>query len=440
MMVRLLLLLGLGVAGVFAQPNLYGPVSTHLRAGDFAPEIVFTQILSQRSASPWTSESLSGQISVLVFYPDTSHNLQSVSRWNALVEKFAGKPIQFAWITGEKESTLLPWIEQHPVKGWVFYDPDGATGRAFGLEMPAAVIVGADRRIAGFDDSMLPESETLTAALAGRITTAPPELTPAALKAFAESGLVRLQAESPRMPRPDDYKPDFPPSYTVHISPAKSQDAGDFADGAFHSLQSVTLRTLISQLYEINPIRVRLSAALDNDKHYDVAIVLPDHESEESVDNRILQGVQDYFGVAAARQQVLSDVYVVTTAGGKPPTPVAHADDDSGFSGAQFGSVDFQTPDATLSPGGFQDWPKPVALDAVRGISVEGTLDEFCRMLEMGLDRPVVNETNMQGQYAFQLKSAAGAHNDFLDRLHGQFNLSITPAQRRVEVVTLTPR
>ncbi len=440
MMVRLLLLLGLGVAGMFAQPNLYGPVSTHLRAGDFAPEIVFTRILSQGSASAWTSESLSGQISVLVFYPGTSHNLQSVSRWNALVGQFAGKPIQFAWITGEKESTLLPWMEEHPVKGWVFYDPDGATGRAYGLEMPAAVIVGADRRIAGFDDSMLPESGTLTAALEGRITTAPPELTPAALKAFDESGMVRLQAESPRMPSPDDYKPDFPPSYTVHISPAKSQDAGDFADNTFHSFQSVTLRNLVSQLYEINPIRVRLPPALDNDEHYDVAIVLPDRESKESVNNRVLRGVQDYFAVIAARQEILSDVYVVTTAGGKPPTPVARPDDDSGLVGAQFGSVDFQTPNAALYPDVFPDWPKPVALDAVSGIAVEGTLDDFCHTLEMGLDRPVVNETNMQGQYAFQLKSAAGAHNDFLDRLRDQFNLSITPAQRRVEVVTLTPR
>ncbi len=440
MMVRLLLLLTLGVAGMFAQPNLYGPVSTHLRAGDFAPEIAFTRILSQGGASPWTSESLSGQITVLVFYPDTSHNLQSVSRWNALVGQFAGKPIQFAWITGEKESSLLPWLEQHPVKGWVFHDPDGATRRAYGLEMPAAVIVGADRRVAGFDGSMLPESETLTAALAGRITTAPPELTPAALRAFDESGLVRLQAESPRMPSPDDYKPDFAPSYTVHISPAKSQEAGDFADSTFHSFQSVTLRNLISQLYEINPIRVRLPPALDNDKHYDVAIVLPDRESKESINNRILEGIQDYFAVVAVRQQVLSDVYVATTAGGKAPTPVAHSDDDSGLVGAQFGSVDFQTPDATLSPDGFRDWPKPVALDAVSGILLEGTLDDFCRMLETGLDRPVVNETNMKGEYAFQLKSAAGAHNDFLDRLRSQFNLSITPAQRRVEVVTLTPR
>jgi uncharacterized protein (TIGR03435 family) len=139
------------------------------------------------------------------------------------------------------------------------------------------------------------------------------------------------------MPRPDDYQPDFPPSHPVHTSPAKSKSGGDFADGAFHSLQSVTLRNLISQLYKVNPIRIHLPPALDDDKHYDVAIVLPDRESEESVNNRILQGIQDYFGVVSARQELLSDVYVVTAAGGNPPTPVARPDGDSSFWGVQLG-------------------------------------------------------------------------------------------------------
>jgi hypothetical protein len=105
------------VAGMFAQPDIYGPVSIHPKAGDFAPEIEFTRILSAGDASSWTAESLSGKVTVLVFYPDTSHNLQSVTRWNALAGAFAGKPIQFAWITGEKESSLLPWLQEHSIKG-----------------------------------------------------------------------------------------------------------------------------------------------------------------------------------------------------------------------------------------------------------------------------------------------------------------------------------
>jgi hypothetical protein len=42
-------------------------------------------------------------MTVLAFFPDTSHNIQSVTRWNALVAEFADKPIQFVWITGEKD-------------------------------------------------------------------------------------------------------------------------------------------------------------------------------------------------------------------------------------------------------------------------------------------------------------------------------------------------
>ncbi len=84
--------------------------------------------------------------------------------------------------------------------------------------------------------------------------------------------------------------------------------------------------------------------------------------------------------------------------------------------------------------------PKPVGISDIRGISLQGTLDEFCRALEHALDRPVVNETNLQGEYEFNVKAAAHGDNDFLERLHDQFNLSITPAQRRVQVVMLKPR
>ena len=74
-------------------------------------------------------------------------------------------------MTGEKEDTLLPWLEQHPVKGWVFYDPEGKTGAAYGLELPVGVLIGADRKLLGFDERIAASEETVSAALAGKITT-----------------------------------------------------------------------------------------------------------------------------------------------------------------------------------------------------------------------------------------------------------------------------
>jgi uncharacterized protein (TIGR03435 family) len=440
-LLRLLFVLPFVVANMFAQPNDFGPVSTHLKAGDFAPVIVFTRILNAADASSWTAESLSGKVTVLVFYPDTSHNLQSVSRWNALVGKFSSKPIQFVWITGEKESSLLPWLQEHSVKGWVLYDSDGATGRAYGLETAAAVIIGADRRIVGFDQPFVPEEATIRAVLEGRISTAPVEPTFAAIKAFAESGMVRLSAEPPGLFRPVEYKPDFPPSYTVHISPAKNDDSGDFSGDAYRNFQGFALKDVLADIYGINPIRIHLPASMDGDQRYNIALVLPKPESNESVHNRILQGIQEHFGVVTTREELLLDVYVVTTANGKPPTPLARSDDDQSFGGFSSSSlVEVHTPPAVGNPDDFPDPRKPIALGDIRGISLEGTLDDFCRTLEHQLDRPVVNETNMKGEYEFRLQLADGAGDDFLARLRDRYNLSITPAQRRVEIVTLKPR
>jgi hypothetical protein len=83
---------------------------------------------------------------------------------------------------------------------------------------------------------------------------------------------------------------------------------------------------------------------------------------------------------------------------------------------------------------------KPVSLAAIQAINLEGTIDEFCRTLEYGLDRPMVNETNLAGEFAFHLDAGSESENDFLERLRDQCNLGIAPEQRRVEVVILKPR
>jgi uncharacterized protein (TIGR03435 family) len=318
-----------------------------------------------------------------------------------------------------KGSSLLPWLQEHPIQGWVFHDPDRAAGRAYGMEIPAAVIIGADRRIIGFDEHRVPDKATLAAALEGR--------------------LLHLNAEPPRMPRADDHKPDFPPSYAVHISPAKTADGGDFSSNKFHNFQGVTLRHILAQVFDVNPVRILLPAALDDSKLYDVAIVLPETEPTESISNRIVQGIQDYFGVVVTREELLLDVYVVNTANGRPPAPLSRSDDDWG-GGASFGRVEIRTSHIEGGPNELPDVIKPASLDAIQAVSSEGTMDQFCGMLELGLDRPLLNETNLDGEYAIRMKAAAGSENDFLVRLRDQFNLSISLAQRRVQMVVLKPR
>lgn len=425
---------------MFGQIGIFGPVSAQLKAGDFAPEIVFKRVLNAGAAAPWSPANLAGHVTVLAFYPDTSHNLQSVSRWNSLVEQFADTPVQFAWITAEEESTLLPWLHEHPVKGWVFHDPDGATGRSYGMELPAGVIIGNDRGIVGFDQMIVPTARTLNAALEGRITTVPLKPGAAAFQAFVESSMVLLKAEPPRMLRPDDHRPDLSPSYTLHVSPAKGEGGGNFGGADFWSFQDFELKDLIAELYDINPVRIHLPTQLDDGKCYDFAIVLPEPESKENIYNRIRHGIEEHFRVTATHEERLLDVYVVTAPNGRPPAAKTRLDDELDLSWHRASSVEFQVSRVAGGPDEFADVPKAVSIDDIRGISLVGTMDEFCRTLERQLDRPVVNGTNLDGEFAFRVEASAGIDNDFLERLRVQLDLSVTPAQRRVQIVVLKPR
>jgi uncharacterized protein (TIGR03435 family) len=419
------------VPGALGQMGVYGSVTSHVKAGDRAPDIAFTKVLSAPVAGSWSQANLSGQLTVLAFMPDTSHNPQMVTLWNDVVEKFDGKPVQFVWITGEKESTLLPWLEEHPISGWVLLDSKGQTGNAYGMELPANVIVGTDRKIVGFYMGITETESLLEAVEDGRITTTRPDT--ATLKAFAESGKVHIDAEPQRMPRVDDHRPAFPPSTTIHVSISQSEDRGNFGGDDFWALKGYTLKEVVGELYDVNSIRLHLPASLDNNKHYDLALVLPEQESREKMKERMQQGLQDYFHVKVTRERRLVDVYVVNTVPDRRP-PAVEAQDHEGMrgSGIEFGGV-----------GGteeMQDGIKPQPIGAIRSLSIDGTADEFCHLLESVLDRPVVDETNLEGEFKFHVERSEGAENVFLERLRDELGLVIASGQRNVEILVFEPR
>jgi hypothetical protein len=47
----------------------------------------------------------------------------------------------------------------------------------------------------------------------------------------------------------------------------------------------------------------------------------------------------------------------------------------------------------------------------------------------------VVNETRLEGRFAFKVEAGNTARNDFLERLRDQLGLVVTPAQRNVEIL-----
>jgi uncharacterized protein (TIGR03435 family) len=429
----LLPLLAFVVPNAFGQIGLYGAVTIRLKAGDLAPDIRFTKVLSSPTGAEWRAENLTGQLTILIFYLNTSRNLQTITMWNSLVDTFAGKGVQFLFISGEKDSTLMPWLSVHPIKGWVFHDPDGQTGKAYGLDQPETVFIGADGKILGFGNMGFPPSEQeVNAARKGQITTTRP--TRLTMEAFLKSGKVLLNAEPQRMPHPDEHKPDLPPSYTLHVSPSRGEDRGDFSGDDFRVLRDHTLKEAIQSLYQVNPIRVYLPASLEDGTRYDFALVLPEREGWEKMNDRFKQGLQDHFHFAARRENRLVDVYVVTTvANHEPPALPRRVHEKMGGFG-MVSTVGFETAGGLDQPlGGI----RPLNIDAIRSVFFNGTTDELCYMLDGQLDRPVVNETNLEGEFDFRVESTKGPANDFLEHLRDQLGLVITQSQRNIEVLVI---
>ena len=422
-----------------SPPGFFGPVSARLRAGDVAPDLVFTRVLQPPGATSWNS-GLAGKTTVLAFFPLISRNPEVMRTWNAIVRRFAAKPMQFVMITSEKESTLLPWLAQHPLSGSVLYDTEGRTGRAYGLEMPDAVYIGADGKIIGFDRGFVPNERTLNALLEGRITTTRPSNDVASVEAFLASGLVPLEAEPPRMPRPQDNRPDFPPSHLLHVSPAKGEMGSSNSSGdGFWNLQGFTLKNLVAEIYEVSPNRIVLPATLDDGKRYDFALVLPEPRGREEMRPLMKQAIEDRFHIAANRESRLSNVYLVNAPNGAPPkTTVRRPADRAGFGMQSSSMMGFRTAGGTDDVMGEM---KPRSIDAIDSISIRNaTISEFCKTLESMLGRPVINATNLKGRYDLQVSAERGDQNDFLQILRSKLNLVVTPAQRNIDALVFLPR
>lgn len=420
------------------RPGVFGPVTVNLKAGDDAPNLEFKRVLHAPGAAQWSSANAFSQTMALVFLPQLSPNPEMVDLWNQVVERSAARAIQLVMITGERESTLLPWLAQHPVDGWVLYDPSGATGRAYGLEIPDIVYIGANRKIIGFSAAIVPQDDELDAVLEGRIRTEPVKPDPASLREFAKSGKVLLQAEPNRMFRLEDNKPAFPPSYEVHIAPSTAQGTTSTSAPDYWSLGGFELKSIIARAYGVDESRVDFRDAAAAGKRYDVALVLPKAEDNDAMMRRIQDALKKKFNLNIASEDQPMDVYVVTAPYG--PGPQLRPSDSMG--GSILASSNF------VLPKGQQPTPENMqaAMDrhvasggiAVGDISVfGGSIDAFCRQLESGLDRKVVNETHLTGGYDFKVVRGDRTRDEFFDMLREQLGLRITPEQRDVTMLVV---
>jgi uncharacterized protein (TIGR03435 family) len=72
---------------------------------------------------------------------------------------------------------------------------------------------------------------------------------------------------------------------------------------------------------------------------------------------------------------------------------------------------------------------------AINSISASLTMEQLCRLLEGGHDRPIVDETGLTAAYEINVHSEAVSTREFLAVLCDALGLSVTPGRRDVEIL-----
>jgi uncharacterized protein (TIGR03435 family) len=423
------------VVGVFGQ----NPVS--VKAGDPAPDIVWTRIL--RSAEPPEPGpgSFVGQVTVLVFFPNVSANESLVSRWNELVAKFADQPVSFVWVASEQEP-LDRWLEKHLVSGWLLLEATWDTARAYGMEMPGGVIIDINGRIAGFT-FMIPTEREIKAVQEGRVLAIKGDADDSQMNAILAEQAVRLDAEPHRWPLPEA-KPDIPPSYEVHISPSDTRGTAS-SEGTDHFVnRGFGVRAVISKVYERDPSRIVLPAPLDDEERYDFVLVPPREMEQSAVYRLVQQGIERHFRVSMTVESRLMDVYAMTALEGKTPAPKTDEESRGG------GSIGWSGPEyVEIVPG---DGTPPtiemlremastlsLASSGIVNISADNsTMDNIRLALEQGLNCPILDETNLKGTYDIAVQGARST-DEFLWMLRDRAGIVLTRGQRDIEMLVVKP-
>jgi hypothetical protein len=114
-------------------------------------------------------------------------------------------------------------------------------------------------------------------------------------------------------PRFDAYRPNLPPSETVHISPARSESGTVLSGGQDHwAALGFTIKGLLMEVYGVHESYLDFAPNLESEVRYDVELVLPGAESRDKVIGRIQRAIAEQLRIDVSRQIRSMDVYVLT--------------------------------------------------------------------------------------------------------------------------------
>jgi uncharacterized protein (TIGR03435 family) len=166
---------------------------------------------------------------------------------------------------------------------------------------------------------------------------------------------------------------------------------------------------------------------------YDFAMVLPAAGAKYDLLDRFRSGILDYFGLDTKRERRTMNVYVLSGPVRNCLGLQALSEQESGLRMGSLGAY-------TEQSAPFRALPSTVTLDSITSVSVDGSIDDLCGLLEQSLEHPVLNETKLTGSFALRVKVDEKSQARFASCLREHAGLVLSTAIREIEVFVVRKR
>lgn len=131
----------------YPDSNIFVP--DHSKMNYAAPELTFEKVLQKKDSSTTSLEELRGKIVVLESWATwCGFCKHSVPYNNYLSKQLANEPVQFIYVTDEKESEVRDFLKENEIRGWMGLDHDKSVFKAYGLKgRPMTMVIDQRGRL-----------------------------------------------------------------------------------------------------------------------------------------------------------------------------------------------------------------------------------------------------------------------------------------------------
>ena len=366
--------------------------AVEIKVGHPAPQLTLDRILQAPPGAVAEWQQLRDKAVVLEFWATWCPGCrEKIPHRNRLSERFAARPVQFLSITDEDIDIVTRFLKDQPIAGWVALDSDGTTFERYGITgRPLTVLVDAGGIVRAVTRVDPVTDSTVEALLAGE---------PLGLPDWSESrdpGMGQVRADT---------------LFEVSIRTAGSVAVTGYSPGAIVSRggrfegYGLTLRRLLAMAYGLPEERVVAPSWCDESR-YDLVVASPLLISDNPTERRrlIRQVLTETFRVEVIREPRPTKVYVLQKTSEWMP---------------ELEPSEFSSRLLNGNRGNFK----------VTG----GEWRDLARLLKRELDRPVLDETGLQGRYDFEFHWDIWNPISVLDFVRDQLGLELRLQVREIE-------